>query len=115
MMSEGSRVHDAPVVFQVSGEFKERCKLTYTGPKQATAKSRRMVSVQVEQSKLSGSDLTQLKGLVEAGQLYRIRVQSNVNDPNSPKVLHANACLLREGQGLGVALSEGEGSIPKPR
>jgi hypothetical protein len=72
-----------------------RGKLTYRGPKHVTSKSKRLVSVQVEQSRLSREDLRSFQKLVDANQLYRVRIQSNVNDPSSPKVMASiPACLL---------------------
>jgi hypothetical protein len=72
-----------------------RGKLTYRGPKLVTSKSRRLVSVHVEQSRLSGYNLDAIQKLVDDNQLYRVRIQSNVNDPNSPKVMASiPACLL---------------------
>ena len=57
------------------GEYTARGTLTYTGPKLVTSKSKRLVSVQIEQSKFSSQDLAKLQQLVEDGKPYRIRIQ----------------------------------------
>ena len=56
-------------------EWTARGTLTYTGPKLVTTKSKRLVSVQIEQSKFSSDDLHKLQKLVDEGRPYRIRIQ----------------------------------------
>lgn len=83
------------VPLQGNGNFQPRGKLTYTGPKLVTAKSKRLVSVHMEQSELSGEQVSQLQQLMDRDALYRVRIQSNVNDKNSPKVMASiPACML---------------------
>jgi hypothetical protein len=82
-------------LFQGKGEFTKRSKLTYTGPKLVTAKSKRHVSVQLEQVSISAADVAKMQKLIDDGDLYRVQIPSNVNDPNSPKVMASiPACLL---------------------
>lgn len=57
------------------GRFTARGTLTYTGPKLVTSKSKRLVSVQIEQSKFSSEDLTKLQQLIDDDKPYRIRIQ----------------------------------------
>ena len=55
--------------------FTKRGSLTYTGPKLVTTRSKRLVSVQIEQSKLSDADLSKLQKLIDENRPYRIRIQ----------------------------------------
>jgi hypothetical protein len=57
------------------GEYTARGTLTYTGPKLVTSKSKRLVSVQIEQSKFSSQDLAKLQQLIDDDKPYRIRIQ----------------------------------------
>ena len=57
------------------GEFKARGTLTYTGPKLVTTKSKRLVSVQIEQIKFDSADLANLQTLIDEDRPYRVRVQ----------------------------------------
>eukprot|EP00286_Rhodomonas_abbreviata_P021299 CAMPEP_0181312804 /NCGR_PEP_ID=MMETSP1101-20121128/13895_1 /TAXON_ID=46948 /ORGANISM="Rhodomonas abbreviata, Strain Caron Lab Isolate" /LENGTH=241 /DNA_ID=CAMNT_0023419685 /DNA_START=164 /DNA_END=885 /DNA_ORIENTATION=+ len=76
-------------------EFKPRCKLTYSAPRHGGSKSRRTVSVHIEQTTFSAADLQRLQELSDAGKHYKIRVPSDVSDPDSPKVVASvPACLL---------------------
>jgi hypothetical protein len=75
--------------------WKPRSTLTYSVPKLVTAKSKRLVSLQVEQITFSQAELTELQKLVDAGRMYRLRVPSDINDINSPKVIASiHPCLL---------------------
>jgi len=77
------------------GKFEARGSLTYTGPKLVTSKSKRLVSVQIEQTKFSSDDLSKLQILINEDRPYRIRIQSDVNDAKSVKVVASiPSCLL---------------------
>lgn len=65
-----------PVAFLCQGgDFKARGSLTYTGPKLVTSKSKRLVSVQIEQTMFSSDDLSKLQKLIDEDRPYRIRIQ----------------------------------------
>jgi hypothetical protein len=66
------------------GEYTQRGTLTYTGPKLVTSKSKRLVSVQIEQSKFQSEDLAKLERLVDQGQPYRIRIQVSAREALRP-------------------------------
>ena len=66
------------------GAFRARGSLTYTGPKLVTTKSRRLVSVQIEQSKFSSEELAQLQKLIDDSGSYRIRIQVPPVRPGAP-------------------------------
>ena len=65
------------------GTFTARGTLTYTGPKLVTSRSKRLVSVQIEQTKFSSADLKQLQKLIDEDRPYRIRIQV-CPDPHAP-------------------------------
>ncbi|MGB1606623.1 MAG: hypothetical protein ACPIOQ_78560 [Promethearchaeia archaeon] len=65
------------------GTFAARGTLTYTGPKLVTSRSKRLVSVQIEQTKFSSADLKQLQKLIDEDRPYRIRIQV-CPDPHEP-------------------------------
>ena len=59
------------------------------------SKSKRLVSVHVEQSEFSVAQVAQLQQLIDSGKTYRIRTRSDVNDPASKYVMSSvPACLL---------------------
>lgn len=88
-------VATVPLEHSFGGDFTARGSLTYTGPKLVTTKSKRLVSVQIEQTKMNSGDLKQLQQLIDDGRPYRIRIQSDVNDEKSAKVIASiPACLL---------------------
>lgn len=72
--------------FKQGGAFRARGSLTYTGPKLVTTKSRRLVSVQIEQSKLSSDDIAQMQKLIDGNENYRIRIQVPPTHPGAHDV-----------------------------
>eukprot|EP00960_Hanusia_phi_P054809 762781-Hanusia_phi.AAC.12 len=75
--------------------FVPRSKLTYTGPKSGSLRTKRHVSVHVQQATLSSEDMVKFQKLIDSHGFYKLRVQSDVNDPKSEKVMASlPACLL---------------------
>lgn len=80
---------------QGNGSWEHRGKLTYTGPKHVNSKSKRLVSVHVEQAEFTAAQVAKVQKLIDGGVPYRIRVQSDVADPSSAKVMASiPSCLL---------------------
>eukprot|EP00961_Rhodomonas_salina_P048187 647079-Rhodomonas_salina.3 len=82
-------------VWQAGGTFKARCKLMYSALRSSGLKAKRTVSVKIDQTTFSPQDLAMLQELVDAGKHYVVRIPSDVNNPDSPKVsASVPACLL---------------------
>jgi len=75
--------------------WESRGKLTYTGPKHINSKSKRLVSVHVEQTEFTAEQVKKLQELIDRGGMYRIRMPSDVNNASSTKIMASiPACML---------------------